>query len=122
MIDLDAIRARDAADMEVLPGLEAYAQHVDDKELRNAIHMVRDRRALLAHVDALAAERDALRQERQAWLTRSKQAGRAIESAEAELAAERKDAERYRWLMGAGGYEDHLPPKDDIDAAMGEKP
>ena len=101
MIDLDAIRARDAADMEVLPGLEAYAQHVDDEELRNAIHMVRDRRALLAHVDALAAERDALR----------------------------KDAERYRWLRprlsgsafrGAGVFYSEGGPGIDaaIDAAM----
>lgn len=53
MIDLDGIRKRDAADMEVLPNLEAVSQHVDDEELRGAIHMVRDRNDLLAYVDEL---------------------------------------------------------------------
>lgn len=61
MIDLDAIRARDAEDMLMMPMLETLAGSVDDAELRNTIDMLRDRRALLAYVDALVAERDSLK-------------------------------------------------------------
>lgn len=53
MIDLDAIRKRDAADMEILPALEDTALCIDDEELRNAIHMVRDRNGLLTYIDKL---------------------------------------------------------------------
>lgn len=54
--DLAAIRVRDGADMLVMPNMELFAQqYPDDEELRGAINMVRDRRILLAYVDALVA-------------------------------------------------------------------
>ena len=55
MIDLDAIRARDAADMPLLPSLQGILQHVPDEELRQAILQITDRNELLTYVDALRA-------------------------------------------------------------------
>lgn len=43
MLDLKAIRARDDADIQVLPLREKLAEGTADSELTNAIHMVRDR-------------------------------------------------------------------------------
>lgn len=53
-IDLEAIKARSAADMPVLPTMELFAQQYPaDEELRNAITMIRDRHDLLEEVNRL---------------------------------------------------------------------
>ena len=57
-INLAAIRARDTVTMETLPELERLAMTMEDEEMRAAILLVTDRRALLAYVDELLAERE----------------------------------------------------------------
>lgn len=50
---LKEIRERDARDMLALPQLEALHVLVRDPELLNAIHMLKDRNALLKALDEL---------------------------------------------------------------------
>lgn len=53
-IDLEAIKARSAADMQIIPCMELFAQNYPaDEELRNAIAMIRDRHYLLEEVQRL---------------------------------------------------------------------
>lgn len=57
--ELEAIRKRDAADWPTVEALEAVAHHCpDDKELRDAIFMVRDRRTLIREYERVSAELD----------------------------------------------------------------
>lgn len=49
--ELQQIRERNTRDLLTLPHLKELAKSIDDQELREAIHMVEDRDALLRALD-----------------------------------------------------------------------
>lgn len=97
MIDLDAIRARDVENNE--------AEWLGMDERRQAL---KDRRALLAYVDALAAELDAAKRNRDYWMATAQAAQEHRDGANAQLALAEAERDallvRNEELRSANGY------------------